>query len=120
MATVLIGGNTKIRGLDADSKLCLTLGASGITIPLVALPSFEVDIFIENRESEKVHCTFDGATATNCTITTEGEITCYMPAYTFSVGGKLFIEVITHTPDTNFADGSYDESITIDTKYLMQ
>jgi hypothetical protein len=43
-----------------------------------------------------------------------------MPAYTFSVGGKLFIKVITHTPDTNFADGSYDESITIDTKYLMQ
>ena len=34
MATVLIGGNTKIRGLDADSKLCLTLGAGGITIPL--------------------------------------------------------------------------------------
>ena len=54
------------------------------------------------------------------TITSDGEITCYMPANTFSVGGKLFIKVITHTPDTNFADGSYDESITIDTKYLMQ
>ena len=117
---IKIGSNSLIRDIDYDSKLCLTLGASGITIPLVALPSFEVDIFIENRENEKVHCTFDGATATNCTITTEGEITCYMPAYTFSVGCTLFIEVITHTPDTNFADGSCDESTTIDTKYLMQ
>ncbi len=117
---IKIGSNSIVRAIDYDSKLCLTLGASGITIPLVALPSFEVDIFVENRETEKVHCTFDGATATNCTITTDGEITCYMPANTFSVGGKLFIEVITHTPDTNFADGSYDESITIDTKYLMQ
>ena len=86
---IKIGSNSIVRAIDYDSKLCLTLGASGITIPLVALPSFEVDIFIENRESEKVHCTFDGATATNCTITTEGEITCYMPADTFSVGGKL-------------------------------
>jgi hypothetical protein len=117
---VKIGSNSLIRDINYDSKLCLTLGASGITIPLMVLPSFEVDIFIENRESEKVHCTFNGSTATNCTITTDGEITCYMPAYTFSVGGKLFIKVITHTPDTNFADGSYDESITIDTKYLMQ
>ena len=119
MATVLIGGNTKIRGLDADSTLEFYIRV-GSVLPLAVMPPFDVEIYVENRESEKVHCTFDGSTATNCTITTEGEITCYMPAYTFSVGGKLFIEVITHTPDTNFADGSYDESITIDTKYLMQ
>ena len=62
---IKIGSNSIVRAIDYDSKLCLTLGASGITIPLVALPSFEVDIFIENRESEKVHCTFNGATATN-------------------------------------------------------
>ena len=120
MAKVLIGGNSKIRSITADSTLCFSVTIGATVLPLATLPPFDVEIYVENRESEKVHCTFDGSTATNCTITTEGEITCYMPAYTFSVGGKLFIEVITHTPDTNFADGSYDESITIDTKYLMQ
>ena len=49
---IKIGSNSLIRDIDYDSKLCLTLGASGITIPLVALPSFEVDIFVENLENE--------------------------------------------------------------------
>lgn len=116
MATVLIGGNTKIRGLDADSTLEFYIRA-GSVLPLSVMPPFHVLIYVENRESENVECTFDGTTKTNCTITEEGAVTCYIPSYSFSVGGRLYMELTTYNPNENFSDGTCDDKIVVDTGY---
>ena len=117
---IKIGSNSIVRAIDYDSKLCLTLGAGGITIPLVALPSFEVDIFVENRESENVECSFDGTTKTNCTITDAGAVTCYIPSGSYSVSGKLYMKLTTYNPNENFSDGTCDDIIIVDTEYRME
>ena len=119
MATVLIGGNTKIRGLDADSTLEFYIRA-GSVLPLAVMPQFDVEIYIENRESESVECSFDGTTKTNCTITDEGAVTCYIPSGSFSVGGKLYLKLTTYNPNENFADGTCDDKITVDTGYRVK
>ena len=118
MATVLIGGNTKIRGLDADSTLEFYIRA-GSVFPLAIMPPFQVVIYIENRESENVECTFDGTIKTNCTITEQGAVTCYIPSDSFSVGGKLYLKLTTYNPNENFADGTCDDKITVDTGYRV-
>lgn len=119
MARVLIGGNTKIRGLDADSTLEFYIRA-GAVLPLVTIPPFLVKIFIENRESENVECTFDGTIKTNCTITEQGAVTCYIPSDSFSVGGRLYMRLTTYNPNENFSDGTCDDIIIVDTGYRME
>ena len=118
MATVLIGGNTKIRGLDADSTLEFYIRAG--SLPLSVMPTFDVEIYVKNRESENVKCSFDGITKTNCTITAEGAVTCYIPSYSFSVGGKLYMKLTTYNPNENFSDGTCDDIIIVDTGYRME
>ena len=118
MATVLIGGNTKIRGMDADSTLEFYIRA-GSVFPLAVMPPFDVKIYIENRNGESVECSFDGTTKTNCTITDAGAVTCYIPANSYSVGGKLYLKLTTYNPNENFADGTCDDKITVDTGYRV-
>ena len=119
MATVLIGGNTKIRGLDADSTLEFYIRV-GSVLQLAVMPPFDVEIYIENRESESVECSFDGTTKTNCTITDAGAVTCYIPASSYSVSGKLYLKLTTYNPNENFADGTCDDKITVDTGYRVK
>lgn len=119
MATVLIGGNTKIRGLDADSTLEFYIRV-GSVLPLAVMPPFDVEIYVENRESENVECSFDGTTKTNCTITDEGAVTCYIPSGSYSVSGKLYMKLTTYNPNENFSDGTCDDIIIVDTEYRME
>ena len=119
MARVLIGGNTKIRGLDADSTLEFYIRA-GSVFPLAIMPPFQVVIYIENRESEKVECSFDGTTKTNLTIEDDGEVTCYIPSNSFSVGGRLYMRLTTYNPNENFVDGTCDDVVIVDTDYRIE
>lgn len=120
MAKVLIGGNSKIRSITADSTLCFFVTIGATVLPLATLPPFDVEIYVENRESEKVECSFDGTTKTNLTIEDNGEVTCYIPSNSFSVGGRLYMRLTTYNPNENFADGTCDDVVIVDTDYRIE
>lgn len=119
MAKVLIGGNSNIRSKAYDSTLSFTMVIDGSVLSRVMMPPFDVQIYVENRVANQVHCTYDGATAANCTISEAGGVVCFLPANTFPVGGKLVMFLETQTPETGFADGIQNDGTLIDTGYII-
>jgi hypothetical protein len=117
---IKIGGNTNKRSRLHDSIVTLKIASdSGLVFTAATMPEIELVFYIENRSSENLTASFLSGVKTNCTIDTDGTVDVFIPANTFSVAGKLYVDCKPRTANSNFSDNTFNDFVQADTKIYM-